>query len=346
MKQATLKLMYSFGAFATFRLASRGRTLIVTYHRFSTDECGPATSGRAFEEQLNYLSTHYRVLPLSQIATGLGTGKLPAASAAITIDDGYHDAYEIAFPILRRLGMPATFFVATGFVERNTWLWTDKLRFLTQLTNSRVIDTVVADRSIRLELNGQASRLAAASNVNSALKRIPDEEKDAAITRIARSLGVDLPAKPPPEFGPVTWEQLLEMQSNGIDIGSHTVTHPILTKVTNERLAEELLQSRSLLQSKLGQNVDLFCYPNGSYDRRVRNAVADAGYRCAVTVEPGLNGHDQDLLTLKRISTEQDLAHFAQSTSGFEQLKNRVRYTLRGSLAVEGQSKCVGLLAS
>ena len=80
------------------------------------------------------------------------------------------------------------------------------------------------------------------------------------------------------------------------------------------------------LEAELGHTVKLFCYPNGDYDARVRRAVEEAGYACAVTVESGLNDSLSDILALKRVHTEQDLARFAQSTSGFEQVKNRFRY--------------------
>ncbi|MGH9936390.1 MAG: polysaccharide deacetylase family protein, partial [Blastocatellia bacterium] len=116
--------------------------------------------------------------------------------------------------------------------------------------------------------------------------------------------------------------------ANGVEIGSHTLTHPILTNIGDERLVGELRDSKSRLEEVLGRRVDLFCYPNGDNDERVQHEVARAGYRAAVTVVSGFNQRGDDPLTLRRIHTERDLAHFLQSTSGFEQLKNHVR-TLR-----------------
>ncbi|HET9530422.1 MAG TPA: polysaccharide deacetylase family protein [Blastocatellia bacterium] len=326
MKQALLNLMQRTGAFAPFRLANRSRALILTYHRFGEDEAGLKTPPAVFEAQLQYLSARYRVVPLSSIAEALIEGRgVPAGVAAITIDDGYDDAYEIAFPLLRKYNLPATLFVVTGFVDNARWVWTDKMRFLAFKTEAPLLETVIGGRKVEARLGDRASRLQAAARANSLIKRLPDESKDEVIDRIALSLGVELPAAPPPEYRPVTWEQAREMDSSGLEVASHTVSHPILTNAADEQLARELSESKARLEGMLGHQVGSFCYPNGGHDGRVRRAVERAGYRCAVTTLPGFNDRQSDPLALRRIHTESDLAHFVQSTSGFEEFKNRIR---------------------
>jgi peptidoglycan/xylan/chitin deacetylase (PgdA/CDA1 family) len=115
------------------------------------------------------------------------------------------------------------------------------------------------------------------------------------------------------------------MYANGVEIGSHTLTHPILTNVGDDRLRRELRDSKLQLEEVLGHQVDQFCYPNGDNDDRVQSEVTRAGYRAAVTVVNGLNQRGDDPLSLRRVHTERDFAHFLQSTSGFEQLKKRLR---------------------
>jgi len=340
MKQAVLNMMKAVGAFSPFRIANRGRALILTYHRFSAndDESG-ATSASAFKEQLEYLTAHYHVVPLAEIAGRISRGeKLPPAMAAITIDDGFRDAYEIAFPLLRQYNAPATIFVITDFVDGKTWMWTDKLRFLTSLARAKEYEMIIQERALRFKLDGSASRRAAATSINEILKTLPDERKDEAIEQIASTLQIELPGLPPEEFAPLSWEQAREMDKAGVETASHTLTHPILTNVDNERLRRELQQSRARVEEMLGRKVESFCYPNGNYDERVLDEVKRAGYSCAVTTLHGLNERGADPLLLKRIAAENDLAHFVQSTSGFEEVKAHLRRGRgTGTQAVSGE---------
>lgn len=322
------------GAFAPFRIANRDKALILTYHRFSDTGIGNTTSASAFAKQLQYLTTHYRIVPLSTLSSYLTRGKeLPDGLVAIAIDDGYRDAYEIAFPILREHNVPATLFVVTDFIDRRTWLWTDKLRFLATVAQFDDLTTTITKHSLNLTPRDYESRLQAAAEINSALKRMPDDVKEQVILRLASSLGIELPDLPPEEYGPITWDQAREMDSAGVELGSHTVTHPILTRVNDERLRIELSDSRSRIEGMLCREVDLFCYPNGDYDERVLRAVQTAGYRWAVTVDPGFNDIDSDPLRLRRVHSENNFARFVQSTSGFEQVKNRVVYPGRKAVA-------------
>ncbi|MGE0126879.1 MAG: polysaccharide deacetylase family protein [Blastocatellales bacterium] len=326
IRQIALNLLRISGALDLARLAHRRQALILTYHRFSASSENGRTSAERFIEQLEYLTKRYKVVPLAQIAESINRAEpLAPGLAAITIDDGYRDAYEIAYPLLRRYGSPATLFVPPDFIDRRVWIWTDKARFLVRQSVSRQFTAKVNGRGLQFELNGSASRRDAAERINSALKQLPDEIKEEALERFARDLGVEAPKSPPAEFGPITWAEAREMQANGIEIGSHTMTHPVLTRIGDDRLRMELHQSRSRLEEVFGRRIEQFCYPNGDYDERVQREVARAGYRIAVTTVSGLNKRGDDLLTLRRIHTERDLAHFAQSTSGFEELKSKAR---------------------
>lgn len=321
LKQTVLNLMRVTGAFAPFRLANRAKVLILTYHRFSAHEEPDKTSAQAFAEHLEYLTQHYRILPLSEIADCLATGRtLPPSTAAITIDDGYRDFYDVAFPLLLKQRVPATIYVATDFVDQKSWLWTDKLRFLTARTPASEVVAVLKGRTQRFTLTDRLSRLRAADKINSILKTLPNDQKEDTIKRIAATLDVLVPPLPPPEFGALNWAQARELDAEGIEIGSHTVTHPILPNVLDdETLQFELATSKTRLEEMLGRQIPLFCYPNGRSDARVQRATASAGYRCAVTNLSGMNTAHTPLLALRRICPQPDLAHFVQSTSGFEQ---------------------------
>ncbi len=326
MKTTVLKILQTAGAFAPFRFAHRGEALVLMYHRFSLGEHGPGLPVRVFREQLDYLKSHYQIVPLSYLAGLLNSGRpVPPRTAVITIDDGYSDAYTVAFPLLRARRMPATVFVVSGFSDRSVWIWTDKLRYLVGQASLEALEATIG-RSTGIAGRGRWSRTGLAEAVNADMKTLRDDEKNAAIAGLARRLGVTLPDRPPEAFAPIDWDQAREMDEEGVEIGSHTATHPILTNVGAERLQRELVESRARIEDELHRRVDLFCYPNGGVNVEVRQAVRRAGYLCAVTSDPGFNGHQSDVLALRRISTEPDLPRFIQSTSGFEHLKIRMLY--------------------
>ena len=160
------------------------------------------------------------------------------------------------------------------------------------------------------------SRAVAAGLINAALKPLSEEARDALIERLAFELGVKPPERPPAEYGAINWRQAREMADAGVEIGSHTLTHPILTGLGDARLREEVAQSRDRIQNALGRKVETFCYPNGDYDLRTQREVARAGYRLAVTTDVGLNNGRNDPLALRRIHGEYDLARFVKNTSG------------------------------
>jgi peptidoglycan/xylan/chitin deacetylase (PgdA/CDA1 family) len=316
MKRTILKLLQGAGAFAPFRWAHRNQALIVTYHRFSEREGGARISARAFAEQTRYLAAHYTLVPLSHLADCLRMPEVPPRLAAITIDDGYRDAYEIAFPILRKYRAPATVFIVTEFMDGTKWLWTDKPRYLTALAAPQALKVGIGDRDLKLELNGSASRAVAAALINAALKPLSEEAREASIKRLASELKAPLPERPPAEYSAINWGQAREMADAGVEIGSHTLTHPILTGLSDERLRDEVSLSRDRIQTALGRKVETFCYPNGDHDLRTRREVARAGYRLAVTTDFGLNNDLSDPLALRRIHGDYDLARFAKNTCG------------------------------
>src|SRR6185436_14838117 len=129
----------------------------------------------------------------------------------------------------------------------------------------------------------------------------------------------------PAECGPLTWKQAREMHDNGVEIASHTLTHPILTNIPDERLRTELEQSRRRVAEMIGHDSGAFCYPNGNYDGRVIREVERAGYKCAVNTEPGLNSKETNLFSLKRIPAISDFARFLKASSGFELAQARLR---------------------
>ena len=327
MKKTLLKTFYNLGAFAPFHWTTRDKVLILTYHRFSPEAHPSKISAEEFAAHLEYLKKHNHILSLSETAERLTNGaSLPRGATVITIDDGYADAYEIAFPILKRYEMPATLYAVTDFLDGKCWLWTDLMRYVLTETKSENLNVEFENcGKIETKLTDERQRLEIAGRVNARLKKLQNERKDARINEIAASLEVEIPALPSDNFAPVTLEQAREMDANNLSVESHTVTHPILTNINQAQLDFELQISKKRLETILDREVENFCYPNGSFNAQVQKSVENAGYKCAVTTAYGFNEKQANQFTLNRIDAQPAIENFVQSVSGFEAVKQRLQ---------------------
>lgn len=327
MKKQILKTMYNFGGFAPFRWANRGSLCVLMYHRFSRNEEGDKISADEFTAHLDYLSRHANVLSLSETIETLKNGdSLPPNAVVITIDDGYADSFDIAFPLLRKFQIPATVYAVTNFLDGKCWLWTDLMRFvLSETTLENVRIEFAGDDKIEAKLNGKQSRLQTASRINTRLKKMSNESKDSKIEEIAHILKVEIPATPTGDFAAVSWEQAREMDAGSVQIESHTVTHPILTNIAQNELDDELRESKKRLETKLNKEVKHFCYPNGNLNETVRKSVENAGYESAVTTAYGFVETGASRFLLNRIDAPPKIESFAQSASGFDVLRSRLK---------------------
>ncbi|MFT3745604.1 MAG: polysaccharide deacetylase family protein [Pyrinomonadaceae bacterium] len=325
IKQTAVNLLVGADVFSVFRYLNRAKLPILMYHRFSEGEEWGKTSRKTFETHLKYLTRHYKIISLSDAVTYLNNGNLPNRSAVLTIDDGYRDFYDVAFPVLKKFDVPTTLYVVTGFLDGKCWIWTDKARYLLTETKNAKLSFTVGQTSFDETLGNTNSRLALAGRVNSELKKLPDDEKDVVLTDLAKSLSVQFDNVPPSEFGPISWEQAKEMSRADVEIGSHTVNHPILTNVDGDVLFEELAKSRATLQSQLQTEKLHFCYPNGNVSGRERDAAENAGYASSVTTEIRICEKSDDPFLLPRIDAEPEIERLIQSTSGFDAFKAKYR---------------------
>lgn len=314
--------MNTAGVFAACRKKNSGKALILMYHRFSESETPHSVSCSQFEKHLEYLTRYYNVISLKHLAETLANRQpLPPRTAVITIDDGYADVFQIAFPLLKKFNTLATVFAVTDFLDRKIWLWTDKMRYLALNSPKKRVEN---QQSEVFELNGTNSRLETAGKFNAWLKKLPDSEKDLRLKELEKEFGVELPELPSENFAPFSWDEARRMDAGGVAIESHTVTHPILTSIDAEQLNAELTVSRQRLESELNREIRLFCYPNGNCGEREELAAQTAGYVSAVSTEFGFNETNANLFALKRYPAEPEMNRFVQATSGFDELKKKV----------------------
>jgi hypothetical protein len=195
----------------------------------------------------------------------------------------------------------------------------------------------VLGREFRYSLSSIARREESALHLSRSLKRIPIAQRDAALDEIEAVCGRPLPR---PEEGQrydfLTWQQIREMASAGVEFGSHTVRHPILSTLDAARLDAEIAESKRQIEASVGVACDAFAYPNGSaddYGEREKKALRAAGYRCALSLRGNVNGCRPDLFELDRINIGRrlDEAGFQAEVAGLLGRARAVRRRLARS---------------
>jgi Polysaccharide deacetylase len=304
------------------------------YHRFVSPgrDDRRLLGAEMFERQLRYIGRHHEAWdPDRQMDHVEGNHAAPHKPAVVlTIDDGYLDFYEVAFPLLKTHGVPATLFVTTGFVAGRTWFWWDRLTYVLQNcgTGVHTFETQIGPVTGDPSLPQDRARIWLA--VTAPKRFVSDREKEDAITEFARRYGVEIPEQPPHDFAAVSWQQIHEMRQHGVTVGAHTVTHPILSRVTREEAAAEINDSRRDLTAQGIEPVDWFCYPQGGpldFTPETVELVRDAGYRGSYTTF-GIVDHDGDPMTLPRYGVSDNYRDFRWLMCGAEYLFLRLKSLL------------------
>jgi len=273
---------------------------ILTYHRVN-DDGDPFFSAlptAVFERQMRHVARNYRVLPLEDLVERLQRGGLPRNTLAITFDDGYRDNLTHAAPILSRLGLPATIFLATGFIGTAEVPWFDRLAHGLKKSTMDVVRTPWGDE---LALSGLPARMRAMERTLEHFKRVPDEERHRGLDELLTALGVT--DQRIFKNLMLSWDDVHAVRGLGFSIGAHTVNHPILSRVTPQRAWTEILGSRTMIESACGAAPRAFAYPNGGtedYTETVKRLVREAGFTCAVTTRFGLNTSNTNPWELRR----------------------------------------------
>jgi peptidoglycan/xylan/chitin deacetylase (PgdA/CDA1 family) len=254
---------------------------------------------RAFLERLGRL---YEPASLDELTAALLEGRALKNKYVLSFDDGYANLYTDAFPLLQDMGVPFAVFVTTGMIDTDTLLWNDLLEFAVFSTRKKVLPAGILDTPVGLE--PPALRQATVMRLKAELKKRPIEEARSEVERLCAALDVAADA---PELAGVrflTTVQIREMAAAGVLFGGHTVSHPILSRETQDRVRTEVTECKQQLESATGRPVTVFAYPNGQvedFNEMVKAEVAEAGYRSAVTGIAGLAYPGADPFEIKRI---------------------------------------------
>jgi len=282
------------------RAAARG--VVLMYHRVGAENPDPhrlSVSTTTFCAQLDWLCSMCSVIPLEQIA--LGTQSFPSRAVAITFDDGYVDNLSVALPLLRAVGVPATFFLTSGDGPFPYHYWWDRMAAAlvgqAHVPLSLTIDLPSGRR--QLATSSDAERVAAHWLIYQEVVRLPAASRDAIVDEIFSWAGTsELDARD----RRLTWPEVRELTSEpAYSIGAHTVEHLFLPAQPDSVLKSELLDNRATLQCQTGATVESLAYPFGAIDARTVAAAREAGFRGAVTCLDGAVTPSDDPLALPRV---------------------------------------------
>lgn len=279
-----------------------GKLSIFIYHRVlpQPDPIFPDEPCTArFDEMMEWVAGWFNVLPLEEAVERLRQGQLPARAAAITFDDGYADNLHYATPILKKHGLHASFFIATGFLDGGI-MW-----------NDLIIESIRSTRLSHLDLGFLGLGTLAISSftdkrkaIDNSIKRIkhrPGAERDEAVDRIRDACGSHLP-----QGLMLSSDQLRELRHCGMGVGAHTVNHPILAKLDKANAIQEISDSRDVLEGLLGEKISLFAYPNGCYGRDYMREhvglVKSLGFAAALSTNWGAATRTADYYQLPRFT--------------------------------------------
>ena len=282
------------------RLARRFQ--ILGYHKVSPDPHPffEPVHPDVFEKHVQFLSRYYHVMPLSELVERNRRGDIPSGAVAITFDDGYR--------------VPATIFVTTGVIDTGEILWHDRVfdafRYTT-VSRARLEYPGVPE----LKLESTNDRRRSLSPVLAKAKTLYGEARLRFVEDIEKALRPRLDKSLTHRM--LSWSHIREMYAEGIEIGSHTVTHTALSRLPGQEVVKELRESKGELSGRLGMPICLFAYPNGhagDYNEEVKTAIKDSGYTCALTSRRGFNHVFSDPFDLRRglpWHTEIELFRFA-----------------------------------
>jgi peptidoglycan/xylan/chitin deacetylase (PgdA/CDA1 family) len=285
-------LYYSGAAGLCRRSKQRSGVRVLAYHQIDR---------QSFEGHLRYLVARYEIMSLQEAYRVLsGMDPNPPNALALTFDDGHLSFYREVFPVLKRYQVPATVFIATDLIGSGELYWFDRVDAVIDGTDRDYLNI-----GGRIYAIGDSDKGPAKKAIKEHLKTLSEQEMKAALQSLIAQGACR--GDPVPEGARVVdWCQAIEMQASGlVEIGSHTCSHPILRRLPGWMIEREVVESKRILEARLGTTVRFLAYPNGSVfdvNPEVVRRVRAAGYLAAFTLIEGACRPGDDLFTLKRIS--------------------------------------------
>lgn len=274
---------------------------ILIYHRVldQPDYMRPDEIDKViFSWHMQLLANYFNVLPLSEALERMHADTLPPRAVCITFDDGYADNLINALPILKQFDLTATFFIASGFLNGGR-MWNDTVIEAVRNMQTATLDLTEIDLGL-LDIADDTRKSLAAQQIIRQIKHLPIDKRQQYADFIATK------SQNLPNHLMMTTEQLITLSQSGVEIGGHTVTHPILAKLDDAAATQEIQQNKAFLESVLNKPIRLFAYPNGKpnldYQPQQIEFVQQAGYQAAVSTVWGVADRNSDSWQLPRFT--------------------------------------------
>lgn len=269
-----------------------------------------------FKKKILYIKRHYKFITLSDYVKKKKAGEDLNRCIVLTFDDGYRSIYANVFPFLKEHKIPFTVFITTGLMSGVPTYWYDRLLSAVMKTQKNSISCPKLGNAV-LRLDSLKKKRDSSQRIAVMLKSMPDSQKESVLSEIIEYLGAEADLSSETDLY-LTWDQILEMRNSGlVTIGSHTLTHPLLTKINLERAVNEIEESGKIIEQKLGVKTEFFSYPNGNYNSTIQSIVKDSGYSAAFTVNID-SGMDDNIFSIPRLGFDREKFFvFALELAGF-----------------------------
>lgn len=291
-------------------MVSRSGVLVLNYHRVGDGGSSPfdrglwSASSEAFTDQIRFCKSHLEMITPDDLPRVRASKR--GRYGLITFDDGYRDNFDVAFPILKKEGVPATFFITTGFIDAPRVPWWDEIAWMVRMSRR---DTVELPGWLPGPVSfDEPDREYAIRTLLQAYKAMPDDSTPSYLDAIAEATGSGRCREVAGKNLWMNWDLLREMQAGGMTIGGHTVTHPILARASRERQSAEIRDCGKRLAEEIGVPMRCFSYPVGgqtAFDAVTREILREAGVRYAFSYYGGFRRFkDWDDYDIRRVPIE------------------------------------------
>jgi peptidoglycan/xylan/chitin deacetylase (PgdA/CDA1 family) len=284
--------------------------IVLTYHRIvDRDRVLPGLPVETFAAQMRWVRQNCDPIEPEAIVERARDPRRVRPAVLVTFDDGYRDYHDLAYPVLKELGIPAVVFLATSFMDEGGMMWTDEVQWASVSTRRDRVKLPWSDEA-PIPLPDDRARAALGERAREHLKTLPDADRRTLVKALVTELG-DPPAR---DRQMLNWDEV--RRTTGLTrFGGHTHTHPILSRLDRATAEREIKTCRDRIAAETGRVPTAFAYPNGrpvDYTAETQEILRALGFTAVFSTSEGIAGPLTDWMAIKRLPGDgADLADFA-----------------------------------